>query len=115
MSMQPKLHSATRLYLDGSSLKLFTYLSDVNLNHGPYAYQLGSHRHYCTSFTEQSQSYFRADDKARVSNKFYNKSDVLICTGKYGTSFLSDQSGIHRGLPQALGSERYVLVAQFKL
>ena len=102
-------------HLDGSSLKLFTYLSDVNLNHGPYAYQLGSHRHYCTSFTEQSQSYFRADDKARVSNKFYNKRDVLICTGKYGTSFLSDQSGIHRGLPQALGSERYVLVAQFKL
>ena len=103
-------------HLDGSSLKLFTYLSDVNVNHGPYAYQLGSHRYYCMSFTEQSQrDEIRADHKARVSNKFYNKRDVLICTGKYGTSFLSDQSGIHRGLPQALGSQRYVLVAQFKV
>ena len=102
-------------HLDGSTLKLFTYLTDVTINDGPYAYQLGSHRHYPASFKEIKYNGILAskEHKNHVCQDFFNEKNTLTCSGNFGTSFISDQSGIHRGLPQAKGRERHVLVIQF--
>ena len=37
-------------HIDGPSYKIFTYLTDVNVEHGPYAYQLKSQRFYDREF-----------------------------------------------------------------
>lgn len=102
-------------HLDGSTLKLFTYLTDVTINDGPYAYQLGSHRHYSASFKEIKYNGIEAtrEHKLQVCQDFFNEKNTLTCSGNFGTSFISDQSGIHRGLPQSKGRERHVLVVQF--
>ena len=100
-------------HLDGPSLKLFTYLSDVTIDDGPYSYQLGSHRHYAESFLHVKHALTSQEHKNEVCENFFKPKDTIICQGNFGTSFISDQSGIHRGLPQAAGRERYVLVAQF--
>ena len=102
-------------HLDGPTLKLFTYLTDVTEEDGPYAYQIGSHRYYPESFKGTSlKTLCSPGHKDEICKSYFRKQDTHICLGNFGTSFISDQSGIHRGLPQSEGRERHVLVAQFK-
>ena len=100
-------------HLDGPSIKLFTYLTDVTIEDGPYAYQLNSHRYYSESFTYTKNKLSGQLHKNKVCEDFLDEGSMHICTGDFGSSFISDQSGIHRGLPQSRGKERHVLVAQF--
>ena len=102
-------------HLDGPSLKLFTYLTDVTIDDGPYSYQLGSHRHYKKSYIDTKYILSSQEHKNEVCERFYNQKDTYICEGSFGTSFISDQSGIHRGMPQSKGRTRHVLVVQFSI
>ena len=62
-------------------IKIFTYLTDVRTNEmGPYTYT------------------------PKNSNK------EIVFLGVAGTSVVSDQSGMHTGLPQSKGKQRLVLV-----
>ena len=101
-------------HIDGPSLKIFTYLTDVDIDHGPYAYQLRSQRFYDREYERQKNSKLNLKKlKATVSENNFKFEDVISPTGKEGTSFISNQAGIHRGLDQKNGMERVVLVCQF--
>ncbi len=99
-------------HIDGPSLKIFTYLTDVTKDHGPYAYQLKSQRHYDRAFTLKIAPNLN-QLKAKVSQKHFNADHVISLEGVEGTSFISNQAGIHRGLDQNKNLERIVLVTQF--
>ena len=101
-------------HIDGPSLKIFTYLTDVSEKHGPYAYQLNSHRFYDKNYVLYNGSKLNLKSlKSEVTEKYYNSEDVISVMGKKGTSFISNQAGIHRGLDQKKYMERIVLVTQF--
>ncbi|WP_425395012.1 hypothetical protein [Aeoliella sp.] len=71
--------------------KFFIYLTDVlSLDDGPYSYLRGTH-------TGASGDHHQ---------------HVL---GKRGTLIISNQAGLHRGMPQSAGHERYVLVGNLVL
>ena len=99
-------------HIDGPSLKIFTYLTDVTNDHGPYAYQLKSQRHYDRAFVLKIAPNLN-QLKAKVSRNYFNADDVISPEGGEGTSFISNQAGIHRGLDQNKNLERVVLVTQF--
>ena len=99
-------------HIDGPSLKIFTYLTDVTNDHGPYAYQLKSQRHYDRAFAQKIAPNLN-QLKAKVSSDYFNADYVISPEGKEGTSFISNQAGIHRGLDQKKNLERVVLVTQF--
>ena len=99
-------------HIDGPSLKIFTYLTYVADIHGPYAYQLKSQRHYDRAYANR-KALSLSKLKSDVSRDFFNSEDVISPKGKEGTSFISNQAGIHRGLDQKREMERVVLVTQF--
>lgn len=99
-------------HIDGPTLKIFTYLTDVKNEHGPYAYQLNSHRHYDREIANTKESQPLKSLKSNVSKKYFEPKNIINTLGPKGTSFISNQSGIHRGLSQSIGLERYVLVVQ---
>lgn len=101
-------------HIDGPSLKIFTYLTEVGFQHGPYAYQLNSHRFYEKECKINGlKTHNLKDLKSDITKKYLNLDDVISPVGSEGTSFLSNQAGIHRGMNQQYGEERVVLVAQF--
>lgn len=94
------------------TIKGFVYVTDVDsLEHGPYCYVKGTHLN----------SPWRKANK-NISKRYQNKTespfvDLLAVTpilGKKGTLVLSDQSGIHRGIPQEEGYIRKLLVMRYK-
>lgn len=101
-------------HIDGPTIKIFTYLTDVDKAHGPYAYQLSSHRFYEKAIAKGGVNLNLKDLKNHVSTSNFNPLKVVVPKGIKGTTFISNQAGIHRGLSQSIGSERYVLVAQLK-
>ena len=105
-------------HIDGQSLKIFTYLTDVDEEHGPYAYQLQSQNYY-----EQACQYNQSrkfpvglkEIKSMTVDQYLNTEKVVTPTGNQGITFMSNQSGIHRGMRQEKNKERFVLVAQLPL
>ena len=88
------------------SIKGFIYLTDVNtIEDGPYCYVKGTH--IDTPFSKVNKSL------GGKEAPFTNILDIIPVLGKKGTLILSDQSGIHRGIPQRIGSIREVLVMRY--
>ena len=88
------------------SIKGFIYLTDVNtIEEGPYCYVRGTH--IDTPFSKVNKSL------GGKEAPFTNILDIIPVLGKKGTLILSDQSGIHRGIPQRIGSIREVLVMRY--
>ena len=88
------------------SIKAFIYLTDVNsLEDGPYCYVKGTH----------------VDTPYKKINKyvghkeapFIDKNDIVPILGRKGTLIISDQSGIHRGIPQKNDAIRELLVMRY--
>ncbi len=101
-------------HIDGPSLKIFTYLTEVKIEHGPYAYQLKSQRFYDRAYEGQKNNNINLKKlKSTVSQVNLNYQNVVAPKGKEGTTFISNQAGIHRGLDQQKNMERVVLVTQF--
>jgi hypothetical protein len=91
---------------DWRFLKLFVYLSDVDVQSGPHAYVLGSHQ---TAATLRAKP-FRHDALVRD----YGRDNILVVTGAAGTTFIADTHGIHMGIPPSAGA-RLILQVQYSL
>ena len=88
------------------SIKGFIYLTDVDtIEDGPYCYVKGTH--VDTPFSKVNKLL------GGKEAPFTNIPDIIPVLGKKGTLILSDQSGIHRGIPQRIGSIREVLVMRY--
>ena len=70
----------------GNQFKAFIYLTDVSdESYGPYSYIKGTH-------TEKT-----------------NEGEIVHCTANKGSLIVSNQSGLHRGLPQTKGKNRRLI------
>jgi hypothetical protein len=94
-----------------STLKGFIYLTDVlSLDDGPYCFVKGSH--IDTPWRKANKA-IGALTSAATESPFVDPLSVVPVLGKKGTLVLSDQSGIHRGIPQADGALRQLLVMRY--
>jgi hypothetical protein len=91
---------------DWRFLKLFVYLTDVDQESGPHVYVRGSHR---ATGGIRARAY---DD--RTVERRYGSASITPVTGKAGTAFMADTSGIHMGMPPR-GRPRLMLAAQYSL
>jgi hypothetical protein len=100
--------AAQRFHFDLDRLrfvKLFVYLTDVDLQSGPHVYVKGSHR----ALPLVLRADRRLDDE-EVASMFPAEAFVEV-TGKRGTMFAADTRGLHKGLP---ARERHRLVFQME-
>jgi hypothetical protein len=81
---------------DLNFLKLFIYLTDVDMSNGPHIYVKGSHNN--TKLTEIK----RYLDSEIITN--FGTENIKVFTGLAGTSFLESTYGMHKGLPPEMGS-----------
>ena len=80
-----------RDYDDLRFLKLFLYLTDVDVESGPHAFVRGSHRVQCLSGRRRF-----SDEEVRA---IFPAEDMLTLSGREGTAFLENTFGLHRGIP----------------
>lgn len=95
----------------GQNLKSFVYLSDVrSLDEEPYCYVQGTHLKNAMSTANL------AIPKVCVFGAEAPLVDVvaiITVLGRAGSLIVSDQSGVHRGIPQTVGAEPRVLVMRY--
>ena len=95
-----------------TNFKGFIYLTDVEtLDDSPYCFVKKTH----------SETPWRKINKligkitpSPTDAPFLNPLDIVPVLGKKGTLVLSDQSGVHRGLPQKTGAVRKAVVFNYK-
>lgn len=109
--------STRRFHVDswgGVQLKAFLYLSDVlEPEDGAHAYVRGSHRQRWLSKVNRPLNKLR---KAPGTDcVVFDPRQQVTILGPKGTMFISSQSGVHRGIPQAVGRERLVLVRNYRI
>jgi len=73
-------------------VKLFLYLTDVDLDSGPHGFVRGSHK--SLRLTQR-----RRYSEEEVEEAFSDPADRMIITGSKGTHFLETTAGVHRGFP----------------
>lgn len=93
--------------------KGFIYLTDVKDNsNGPYSFIQGTQRFsflvYFNLFMNIFKRKYRITDMPITSNR--KRVDAI---GNKGTLVLSNQNGIHRGLPQGEGKERMAIIYNY--
>ncbi|HKC65756.1 MAG TPA: phytanoyl-CoA dioxygenase family protein [Pyrinomonadaceae bacterium] len=93
--------------------KAFIYLTDVDdESYGPYTFIKGSQRFNPQIYISLFRNVFNSKSEwGEIA--YYNKHKMWKVLGKKGTLILSDQSGIHRGLPQQEGKVRVALVLNY--
>jgi hypothetical protein len=91
---------------DWRFLKLFVYLTDVDLDAGPHVFVKGSH---LTAARLRARPYTGQD-----IDLLHGAGAALPVTGPAGTSFLADTYGIHRGMVP-IRRARLILQAQYSL
>ncbi len=93
--------------------KAFIYLTDVpNTDYGPYSFVKRSHRFSGAIYWNLFMNMFRPSLNS-TDMPVYNKRQVMHAIGKKGDLIISNQNGIHRGLPQKDGKKRVVLILSF--
>lgn len=84
----------------GRIVKVFIYMSDVELDDGPFTY-LKKSRSYEEYGNLLRQKYFglggRYDRKNLELKGVINKEDIKICSGQAGTIIFADTTAIHKG------------------
>lgn len=109
-----------------ANYKAFIYLADVpDESYGPYSFVKGSHHFYIPKYLNiYRNSWLMFLNKIGLSKqvrripdmiKFYNKNQVYHAIGKKGTLVISDQAGLHRGLPQEPNKKRVALIFNFTM
>lgn len=95
-----------------TTYKVFIYLTDVlDESFGPYAFVPGSHKVHDYLNREIALNNFFGKGFGDISSM---PDELFIkCIAKKGTVIISDQSGVHRGVPQAEGKVRIALVNSF--
>jgi hypothetical protein len=91
---------------DWRFLKLFVYLTDVDVGSGPHVYVTGS---------QNTRGSLRAKTYARQQLEVhFGKQNMRAILGARGTTFIADTSGIHAGMPPEL-APRLLLQAQYSI
>jgi hypothetical protein len=80
---------------DVAFLKLFIYLTDVEAENGPHEFILASHK------DPGLRPIRRYSDKEVMAS--FSSNRLVRFTGKAGTVFLENTTGLHRGLPVCKG------------
>jgi hypothetical protein len=94
-----------------TKIKIFVYLTDVDIKHGPYSYIRKSHNSSVRQFNMAVNKLFnKKNTKMTVYNPFLKE----VFTGRKGDVIISMQNGIHRGIPQMKESERMMLALSFR-
>lgn len=94
------------------SLKGFVYLSDVeSLDDGPYCFVRRTH---VDSIWRKANQKISELAVAKTEAPFIDVSMAVPVVAPRGSLILSDQAGIHRGIPQRTGAERRVLVMRYR-
>lgn len=97
----------------GNQLKAFVYLTDVtSLDDGPYCYVVGSHLDSSFPILNTALAKFLGRHTTDVSA--FKRSNALPLLGEAGTVIVSNQSGAHRGYPQAPDGKRVLLALNFQ-
>lgn len=99
-------------HVDGPHRKIFIYLTDVTDNSGPYSYQPTTHLAYNKFIASTCVNQTVKNAKSLYTDAFTSPDSFVKYLGPAGTSFISDQRGLHRGQPQSPGHHRLVLVVQ---
>ena len=97
---------------DYRQTKAILYLTDVELNNGPFQYISGSHRSL-SYLSDQVRYGFKTEQKrfsnAEIEKMVENSPEKLLTfTAKAGTVIFTNTRGIHRGVP-ITSDERYAL------
>jgi hypothetical protein len=91
---------------DWKFVKLFVYLSDVNVNNGPHVYVTHS------AASPQLRQIRRFPDSEVI--EAFGQEKVLKLTGRAGEGFLEDTFGIHKGQP-VLQGRRLIFQAVYSM
>lgn len=95
-----------------NTIKAFMYVTDVSeLAMGPYCYVKGTHKSgaYRTMNSLISKSFVNQTETPLVPVE-----SIIPVIAPKGSLVVSDQSGIHRGLPQGPDNKRALLVFRYK-
>jgi len=96
----------------GGKFKSFVYLTDVpDDSYGPYSFIKGSHRDITKRFLNMYLNIIRGE-RYNEMNFFYKK-DAETFHAERGDVVMSNQVGVHRGIPQEEGKKRIVLVITY--
>jgi len=76
-------------------VKIFVYLTDVNVDTGPFCFISGSHRNKPKPVRRDGR--LRDEELSAV----YKPSDFIEVVGKRGTTIVADTIGFHKGKPLA--------------
>ncbi|MDX1490595.1 MAG: hypothetical protein R3332_04875 [Pseudohongiellaceae bacterium] len=95
-----------------TQLKSFLYMSDVDsVDSGPYCYSIRSHS--CPKSIRVNRA-FSMVTKQITESPIVKISSLVPVLGPAGTLVVSDQRGIHRGLPQCADALRLVAVLNYQ-
>lgn len=92
---RPQITETLKFHEDpeaGKLIKVFIYLNDVDIEHGPFTYVRESHK----IKIPYNKSKIRWGDQE--IEKFYGKENICHLTGEAGDVILADTSGFHKGL-----------------
>jgi len=97
---------------DKKLLKMFLYLTDVDVGSGPFMYVLRSSYglKWGSLFPSRPPRGFYPDEK-KLEN-IISKDEVKVCKGRAGTIIFCDTAGLHRG-GYATGKERLMFTAGY--
>jgi hypothetical protein len=94
------------------SFKAFIYLTDVpDDSYGPYSYVPGSHQSVLLRYLNNVYNAVTGNKTTEMPLFFSEKARNM--TASKGTLIISNQHGVHRGIPQEAGKERFVLVNSY--
>jgi hypothetical protein len=89
-------------------LKVFVYLTDVDLDSGPHAYIRGSHNSIGQKIWRDGR--YSDDEVFSV----YSPNDEIKFTGPRGTVIIEDTLGFHKGVP-AISGHRFIFEFQLSV
>lgn len=97
----------------GRQYKAFMYLTDVpDLEHGPYCYVVDSPTE--PGFEEANLAMSRVAGLKPTDIAIFRRSKAIPLLAKAGQIVVSNQSGAHRGYPQASGAFRCIAALNFR-
>lgn len=92
------------------NLKIFTYLSDVDENHGPFTFIPATQPLGSLNLTPLLSAYHRTNDVQMAS--IVDPKKWQICNGIKGSIILADTCGYHKGMKPKTGY-RLMLMAHY--
>lgn len=95
---------------DLSNLKIFTYLTDVGQDNGPFAFVPGSQVLGRRQITPECSELGRSTDTQM--RQVVPDSDWRVCTGRAGSVIFADTSGYHKGV-KPVEDKRVMLMVHY--